>query len=306
MKKILSIITLMLVSLLLVSCRDRKFQSKHINVSFYTSRFGFEMDPILNLEPNSLIPEPTVIPLREGYNFQGWYTDLNYTKLWDFDNDRIKDKSIILYAKWGAGFFNIDYVLNGGSYPNDFKELSEYPEDQRDPETNEELLKYLFYKVGDNKIIFTPQRTGYKFAGWYTYQEYEWPNAPEGTDIPRVPGDHGHITLPTTQAKNIVMYAHWDLLRSNVTFNLNLPPGLSLDIIRRRPFYYGYELVYDHNAVEGQTDINKLPSFVGQNTGKYEFIGWNARRNGEGVWYNEGDVFERSVDITLYAQWHEK
>lgn len=41
-------------------------------------------------------PEP---PTREGYIFDGWYTDENLETPWDFDVDQVGD-SMELYAKW--------------------------------------------------------------------------------------------------------------------------------------------------------------------------------------------------------------
>jgi len=37
-------------------------------------------------------------PTREGYTFEGWYSDENCTYLWDFDTQ--VEKSMDLYAKW--------------------------------------------------------------------------------------------------------------------------------------------------------------------------------------------------------------
>jgi uncharacterized repeat protein (TIGR02543 family) len=37
---------------------------------------------------------------KEGYNLEGWYKDVSYINLWDFENDTVTD-NIILFAKWG-------------------------------------------------------------------------------------------------------------------------------------------------------------------------------------------------------------
>lgn len=47
-----------------------------------------------------LLTEPTD-PTREGYSFQGWYSDLNQTSLWDFAKDTVKG-NMTLYAGWTA------------------------------------------------------------------------------------------------------------------------------------------------------------------------------------------------------------
>ncbi len=48
------------------------------------------------LQKNTTVAEPE--PVRDGYSFDGWYTDDQYGSLFDFDNPVTED--ITLYAKW--------------------------------------------------------------------------------------------------------------------------------------------------------------------------------------------------------------
>ena len=48
------------------------------------------------VEKNTTVDEP--VPVRDGYSFDGWYTDDQYGSLFDFDNPVTGD--ITLYAKW--------------------------------------------------------------------------------------------------------------------------------------------------------------------------------------------------------------
>lgn len=41
-------------------------------------------------------------PVRDGYTFEGWYSDIDKTILWDFDNDTVSG-NMVLYAKWTEG-----------------------------------------------------------------------------------------------------------------------------------------------------------------------------------------------------------
>lgn len=41
-------------------------------------------------------------PIRAGYTFNGWYSDLDRSKLWDFDKDTVKE-NMTLYAGWTKG-----------------------------------------------------------------------------------------------------------------------------------------------------------------------------------------------------------
>ena len=40
-------------------------------------------------------------PIREGYVFGGWYTDIHLSDAWDFDKDTVQG-NMSLYAKWNA------------------------------------------------------------------------------------------------------------------------------------------------------------------------------------------------------------
>ena len=56
-------------------------------ISNMTVTFGDKLDPL-------------DIPDREGYDFDGWYTDIHLTEEWDYDT--IIDSNITLYAKWSV------------------------------------------------------------------------------------------------------------------------------------------------------------------------------------------------------------
>lgn len=47
-------------------------------------------------------------PVREGYVFGGWYSDIHLSKAWDFENDLVQG-NMFLYAKW-----NVSQTINLG------------------------------------------------------------------------------------------------------------------------------------------------------------------------------------------------
>ena len=53
--------------------------------------------PSQQLEYGDLITEPED-PTREGYTFEGWYSDENLSYLWDFETP--VENSMELYARW--------------------------------------------------------------------------------------------------------------------------------------------------------------------------------------------------------------
>ena len=71
----------------------------------YQVSYNVDTDVVFNYEDKTkyssgkLIKVPTVSPYLEGFVFDGWYTDINYSKKWDFATDAITN-NIDLYAKF--------------------------------------------------------------------------------------------------------------------------------------------------------------------------------------------------------------
>ncbi len=113
-----------------------------------------------------------VSPIRNGYDFMGWYelSDFSDTGISTIDVDRAEP--IYLYAKWSIKTYNIMYELNGG-------------------------LNFISYKVTDGMIpLSTPTRTGYTFGGWYETSNYS--------------GD-ALQQIDSTRAENLSIYPKWDI-----------------------------------------------------------------------------------------------
>ena len=303
MKKLTLFVITIGLFVFLIGCKDRKTYDNTVVVSFYTFRNDSQIQPYLHVEPNSKIPEPDIIPIRSGYEFTGWFKDNQKTQPWDFDVDMVGEHSLLLQAGWLPGYSLVTYDINGGTFPADFKHLEDYPEDQRNPRENAELLKYLFFKVGDNKILFRPTRTGYTFRAWYPYDEYMWEGAPENATQTYKPGDRGFILLPSSEPGDITLYAHWDPIKLSISFRANYPEANVVANPTSRTRTYGLELIYDSNYDGESPDYNTLPDFAQYENLKYEFIGWNTRADGSGTWYREGDILERTAPITLFGQW---
>ncbi len=53
------------------------------------------------------------MPVRAGYEFEGWYIDQDYFDEFNFDLDSINEDTT-LYAKWSIMPYNIEFVLNNG------------------------------------------------------------------------------------------------------------------------------------------------------------------------------------------------
>ena len=86
-------------------------------------------------------------PYRQGYVFNGWYSDPQFkNSISQISSEQTGD--IIIYASWTADSMAISYNLNGGT------------NNPGNPNS---------YKVGQQKIeLLEPTRDGYRFVGWFS------------------------------------------------------------------------------------------------------------------------------------------
>lgn len=141
------------------------------NAVTFVTNGGTEVENV-TVKTDEKITKPSD-PTRTGYTFGGWYTDLNCTKAWNFDSDKVSD-AMTLYAKWTANTYEVTLNLNydGAAEPENVTVTYD----------------------GTYSALTTPERAGYDFLGWYTAQ----------TDGEQVTADSKvSITAPQT------LYAHW-------------------------------------------------------------------------------------------------
>ncbi|MDR2828559.1 MAG: InlB B-repeat-containing protein [Acholeplasmatales bacterium] len=113
-------------------------------------------------------------PSRDGYTFNGWYTEKEYVNL--FSNTKRFDKDYNLYAKWELQEYTITYDLPLGAYNS-----------INNPKSYNIESSYI--------LLYEPVFSGHNFLGWY-YTNYE------GV---RVEGISRQEVL-----KDIVLYAYFD------------------------------------------------------------------------------------------------
>lgn len=202
-------------------------------------------------------------PVREGYNFLGWfaYTDQSkeykVTAATKFYSSYTSQTSIRLYAKWERAKYVVTFDPAGGII-------------RGVGGVNIKTLLYGYY-YGNLPM---PEREGYEFKGWFTEAE-------NGEQI------FSYTTVPALTAPYQTLYAHWEKIiveEHIVSFN---PNGGSLNKEEiRKTVVFGKEY-----------GVLPVPSRKG-----YSFTGWFTKKKGGKKIYGN-DIFKNHSDIILYARW---
>ena len=142
----------------------------------FDSRGGSAVNSIRqNFQSN--ISAPTN-PTREGFTFDGWYTNQSLTGD-PYEFTTMPSENIVLYAKWLANSYTINFNSNGGS-----------------------AVSAITQAFGSSVSAPTdPTRTGYEFLGWFinaTSQE-----------------SYQFTTIPS---QNISLTARWRILQYTIVF----------------------------------------------------------------------------------------
>lgn len=123
-----------------------KWKINNYTLSF-ESNGGSKVDPI-NGEFESQIIAP-IQPIREGYTFNGWYSDKSLENKYLLNTVPAED--IVLYAKWIINEYTLTFDTNGG-----------------------EKIDSLTYEYNSFLVLpKNPIKEGYTFKGWYVDPEYK-------------------------------------------------------------------------------------------------------------------------------------
>lgn len=116
---------------------------------YYVSFFTEHGDPPTsqNVKYNGTATDPGTLT-EEGYTFDGWYTDDNYSKKFDFTKP-IKSNTTV-YAKWTAKNYEVSFVTEYGDAPTS------------------QNVKFNGTANDPGKLT----EEGYTFIGWYTDATY--------------------------------------------------------------------------------------------------------------------------------------
>lgn len=144
---ILSLLTLLLLlccSMTFVACNDESKVKHSYTVSFKSDGRNYEV--VLVEEGNTVsLPNP---PEKDGYTFDGWYTDESCTQ--EYTATELIVQNTDLYAKFTANVYTITYNADGGTNPNTTTSFT----------------------VEDKVVLADAQKSGYLFKGWKNGNEY--------------------------------------------------------------------------------------------------------------------------------------
>lgn len=130
------------------------------------------------------LPEPT----RDGYTFQGWYTELSAGS--KVNNTYVPDRSITLYARWTANTYTVKYNGNGSTGGSTSDSSHTY-------DTSKKLTANGFTK------------TGYTFVGWST------------TSSGSVAYTNQESVKNLATSGTVNLYAKWTPITYTIKYHLN-------------------------------------------------------------------------------------
>ncbi|MFY2310460.1 InlB B-repeat-containing protein, partial [Lysinibacillus fusiformis] len=87
---------------------------------------------------------PTPAPTKAGYTFEGWYTEVTYTEIYDFNNEIAANTTI--YAKWKPLNYTVSFEVDVGN-----------------------AISHQSVAHGGKATMpqVEPTKAGYTFGGWY-------------------------------------------------------------------------------------------------------------------------------------------
>ena len=275
-------------------------------------------------------------PVRQYYDFTGWYTTSECTTEVDFTANNIPGYAMIknpkVYAGWKANEYDINFYTNGGHWLTGFDAPEKYTvEDQ------------IVLPAADKCL-----RTGWVFDNWYDNEDFE------GAAVPSIPaGSSGvkNFWAKWTPANTTYTVRHYfmkvddesayeeDTSKSStpggVTGTMTAASALSITgfvsqafdqkeiaddgstEIRIKYDRVQVTLSYDDNTEE---EVVSVPASVTKRYGQtvnvdfgisrpnYTLTGWNTKEDGSGTWYKSGETESFAAgteDVLLYAQWQE-
>ena len=221
----------------------------------HTSLRNQEYDQLLTSKPKN--------PSRTGYGFGGWFKDSKGEEQWDFENDKMPDGSLTLYAKWNPNHYTVAFDANGGEGSLDSVTFTYDGSDNKLPMHDGTSTSSLLRSSGEG--IY---RDYYDFLGWNTDKKAKEALYNDGVVV--------EDNLTAEDQGNVTLYAIWDLTEYNLTYTIE-DEKVTCDGCDNRTYNY-----------EDEIELPK-PTKVG-----YTFTGWKKNNSEEGIFkiekHTNGDI----------------
>ena len=294
------------------------------SVTFYTAHGDIPVGQLV--EEGQKVIKPAD-PKAEGYIFRGWYTEIEYTNIYDFNAP--VSKNLTLYAKWEEEpttkqFFSIAFFTERGTAPaQQSVEKGQLAVKPADPSADGYVFEGWFReKECKNLYDFnTPVTANLTlFAGWseapkQSFVVYFQSNGHGNTPNPQPVQSGQKITKPADPVATGYTFTGWFTdPAAKTAYNFDAP--VTSDVM----LYAGwtpnrYTVLFDSNEGTGTMESlsctydirSALPADTFTRSG-YNFIGWNTKADGSGTTFTDKAVILNLTDsngetVTMYAQW---
>lgn len=305
------VLTALMLCVVLSSCEE---------IAEYTVTFDTQGGSTINVQTvkdGYAVSEPSA-PIKEGYTFDGWWIDKNYSTRWSFGANVVR-QNLTLYAKWTLEQHTVTFDSDGGTEIAPFK---------ASVETN-----YLVSKPQD------PEKYGYVFEGWFNGDaQWDFENDTVGENVSLTAkwklgiftiefnslggGNISSITAaynseliePKEPQKHDYTFMGWfDKTGKEFDFSKDTMPGENITLTAKwRADSYGICNFYLNGSIYSTATISietgymiakpLPPEIKGQ-----EFIGWFTEEDGRGEEWNFNTSFsQKNQNIKLYAYFEAK
>ena len=221
-------------------------------------------------------------PTRDGYTFLGWATSSSATSAqYQPGGSYASNANATLYAVWKVQTYTITYDNNGGRWIFDFN---------NDEDENGQIKKTA--KVGESIELCSngasPVRDDCLQWGWSTTKMSPYDSWYSGMSEP----EYWYNEI-YSENEDITLYAIW-IESYSVRHDIN-----------GGTYYFNGETYKVGHIVEKYkgcaTTIAEEMSNIKRDG--YTFLGWSTNPNATTAQYQSGDVYNKNVDIDLYAVW---
>lgn len=296
-KKLLILLSFILILTALVSCGDEKI---HHVVKFDAQN---STDIVYETyEYGSLIEKPED-PVKAGYNFEGWYYNQS---IWNFETDKLTT-DVTLTAKWERIRYTVTFDLADGSgiiYTQSVGEGDLLPKPQNPTRQNYSFLGWFDGEVKWNFESGIVTKNITLKAKWEEYPTYTVTfNTDGGTSVePSYVIMNGKLDAPTEPSRPGYRFITW--LYNGEPWNFDAAVTADMTLVASWEKIPVYTVKFDTDGAGEipQQEIlsgSKLANVANPEKEDHVFMGWLDKNN------NPVDIssYYPTEDTTLKAKW---